>query len=222
MGVYHEIEIGSGVLGSIAPTIQSLSPGGRCVIITDENVNAAHGAELRSELVTANVNHTTLEVPAGEGAKSWPVFQSLVDDVLGLHLERTDLVIAFGGGVIGDLAGYVAAVARRGMRFVQVPTSLLAQVDSSVGGKTGINSVHGKNLIGAFHQPSKVLIDLDVLKSLPVREFRAGYAEVMKYGLIKYPEFFAWLEDNHEDVFSHGAGLQTAIAQSCRAKACGA
>ena len=215
----YDIVIANGAMELVAETLQDLSPGGRCAIITDTNVNAAHGDKLRKYLDEAEIEHSTIEVEPGEGSKTWPVFQSVVDDVLGLRLERSDLIIAFGGGVVGDLAGFVASVARRGMRFVQLPTSLLAQVDSSVGGKTGINSVHGKNLIGAFHQPSKVLIDLDVLKTLPVREFRAGYAEVMKYGLIKYPEFFKWLESSHKEVFAQGAELGKAIAQSCQAKA---
>ncbi len=215
----YDIKISNGALSQIADTVQGLSPGGRCAVITDENVNAAHGAALREVLDAAGIDNATIEVPAGERSKSWSTFQSVTDDVLGMKLERSDLIIAFGGGVVGDLAGFVASAVRRGMRFIQIPTSLLAQVDSSVGGKTGINSQHGKNLVGAFHQPSKVLIDLDVLKTLPDREFRAGYAEVMKYGLIKYPEFFAWLETNHGDVLTHGPGLEKAIAQSCQAKA---
>lgn len=215
----YSIEIGSGVLSNIGQAVGEVSSGARCVIITDKNVNAAHGDLLREHLAVCGIQHYTIEVPAGESSKSWSVFQQVVDDLLGFRLERSDLVIAFGGGVVGDLAGFAASVARRGMRFIQLPTSLLAQVDSSVGGKTGINSQHGKNLVGAFHQPARVLIDLEVLKTLPKREFTAGYAEVVKYGLIKYPDFFTWLENNHDDVFSHGDGLKTAIAKSCSAKA---
>ncbi|MEM7213908.1 MAG: 3-dehydroquinate synthase [Pseudomonadota bacterium] len=215
----YDIVIAKGALSNIGDSIRTLSREGRCAIITDQNVNRAHGDTLRGFLDDAGVKHSTIEVDPGEASKSWPTFQKVVDEVLGLRLERADVIIAFGGGVVGDLAGFVAAVVRRGMRFVQIPTSLLAQVDSSVGGKTGINSVHGKNLVGAFHQPAKVLIDLEVLKTLPKREFRAGYAEVVKYGLIKYPEFFGWLEKNHSDVFSHGASLERAIAESCKAKA---
>lgn len=215
----YAIKIGNGVLSGIAQSIKSVSPDARCAIITDTNVNAAHGDRLRSYLDAGQVEHFTIEVSPGEKSKSWDVFQQVVDDILATKLERNDLVIAFGGGVVGDLAGFAASVVRRGMRFIQVPTSLLAQVDSSVGGKTGINSSHGKNLVGAFYQPEEVLIDLDVLKSLSPREFRAGYAEVAKYGLIKYPDFFSWLEQNHEDVFSHGAGLAMAIKTSCEAKA---
>jgi len=215
----YDIEIGSGVLSGIVEAITEISPGAKCAIITDTNVNAAHGEQLRELLTAANITHNTIKILAGEKSKSWPVFQSVTDQALGLQLERNDLILAFGGGVVGDLAGFVAAVARRGMKFIQIPTSLLAQVDSSVGGKTGINSEHGKNLVGAFHQPAKVLIDLDILKTLPEREFRAGYAEVAKYGLIKYPDFFEWLEQNHTDVFAHGNSLKVAIAKSCEAKA---
>jgi len=215
----YEIAIGSGVLSEIGNAFAEISPGAKCAIITDTNVNAAHGDALRGFLDAGNITHSTIEVAAGEKSKSWATFQSVTDDVLGLQLERNDLIIAFGGGVVGDLAGFVSAVARRGMKFIQIPTSLLAQVDSSVGGKTGINSQHGKNLVGAFHQPSKVLIDLDILKTLPEREFKAGYAEIVKYGFIKYPDFFAWLEKNHADVFAHGEGLKHAIATSCEAKA---
>ena len=158
-------------------------------------------------------------VAPGEASKSYATFADVCDAIIAARLERGDLVIALGGGVIGDLAGFAAAAVRRGMRFVQIPTSLLAQVDSSVGGKTGINSEHGKNLIGAFHQPSLVLADADVLQTLPPREFRAGYAEVVKYGLIGDENFFAWLEANWRGVFSGGADRIHAIATSCRAKA---
>lgn len=215
----YDIRIGRGVLSLLGQAVQSVSAHARCVIITDSNVNAAHGDQLRAQLDVHHIEHFTLEVAPGEKSKSWATFQQVVDDVLATRLERNDLVIAFGGGVVGDLAGFAASVVRRGMKFIQVPTSLLAQVDSSVGGKTGINSSHGKNLVGAFYQPEAVLIDLDVLKTLEPREFRAGYAEVAKYGLIKYPDFFSWLEQNHSDVFSHGAGLAHAIKTSCQAKA---
>ena len=139
--------------------------------------------------------------------------------MLAARLERGDAVIALGGGVIGDLAGFAAGIVRRGMNFIQMPTSLLAQVDSSVGGKTGINSAHGKNLVGVFHQPRIVLADTAALDTLPPREFRAGYAEIAKYGLIDRPQFFAWLEQNWRDVFSGGPARTHAIAESCRAKA---
>lgn len=215
----YDIKIGNGVLSSLGDAVKTVSADARCVIITDSHVNAAHGEALRSHLDGQNIEHSTLEVSPGEKSKSWATFQQVVEDIIGTRLERNDIVIAFGGGVVGDLAGFAASVVRRGMKFIQVPTSLLAQVDSSVGGKTGINSSHGKNLVGAFYQPEAVLIDLDVLKTLEAREFRAGYAEVAKYGLIKYPDFFGWLEQNHADVFSHGAGLAHAIKTSCQAKA---
>ncbi|KAF0124144.1 MAG: shikimate kinase / 3-dehydroquinate synthase [Xanthobacteraceae bacterium] len=143
----------------------------------------------------------------------------MVDQILAHRLERGDIVLALGGGVVGDLAGFAAAIVRRGMGFVQMPTSLLAQVDSSVGGKTGINSRHGKNLIGAFYQPGLVLADTDVLDTLSTREFRAGYAEVAKYGLIDDPGFFSWLEAHWRGVFQGGRDRVHAIATSCRAKA---
>ncbi|MEM8650768.1 MAG: 3-dehydroquinate synthase [Pseudomonadota bacterium] len=215
----YAIDIGSGLLANISKAIGSISPGCRVVVITDTNVNAAHGDNLRSYLDEGGISYAFIEIEAGEKSKSWPVLQSVVDGILGHKLERSDLVLAFGGGVVGDLAGFAASICRRGMRFIQIPTSLLAQVDSSVGGKTGINSDHGKNLVGAFHQPERVIIDLDVLKTLSPREFRAGYAEVVKYGLISYPDFFQWLENNHQDVFAQGLGLVNAIAQSCKAKA---
>ena len=147
------------------------------------------------------------------------MFEHVCDAIIAARMERGDLVVALGGGVVGDLAGFAAATVRRGMGLVQIPTSLLSQVDSSVGGKTGINSLHGKNLIGAFHQPRLVLADTDVLDTLPAREFRAGYAEIVKYGLIDDPAFFAWLEDHYRDVFAGGPGRAHAIAVSCHAKA---
>ena len=160
-----------------------------------------------------------ITLPPGEKTKSFDHLQTVVGGVLGARLERGDAVIALGGGVIGDLAGFAAGIVRRGMNFIQIPTSLLAQVDSSVGGKTGINTAHGKNLVGVFQQPRLVLADAGVLDTLPAREFRAGYAEVAKYGLIDRPDFFAWLEANWQDVFAGGPARAQAIAQSCQAKA---
>ena len=215
----YQIDIGRNLLQNAGNFVDRIAPGAKCAIVTDTNVNAALGDSLRSALDAAGIVHSTVEVPAGESSKSADMLNRVVDELLAQRLERSDLVLAFGGGVVGDLAGFAAAITRRGMRFIQVPTSLLAQVDSSVGGKTGINSRHGKNLIGAFHQPVHVLIDLEVLKTLPAREFRAGYAEVVKYGLIKYPEFFGWLEQNHKEIFSQGDALEHAVAKSCAAKA---
>ncbi len=158
-------------------------------------------------------------LPPGEATKSWDLLGRAVDGILAARLERGDLVIALGGGVIGDLAGFAAAIARRGMDFVQMPTTLLAQVDSSVGGKTGINSPHGKNLIGAFHQPRLVLADLSALDTLPKRQFAAGYAEVVKYGLIDDADFFFWLEEHRAEIFAGGPARGEAIARCCRHKA---
>jgi 3-dehydroquinate synthase len=161
----------------------------------------------------------TVPVPLGEATKSYASLEQVCDAVLGAKIERGDLVVALGGGVMGDLAGFAAAVVRRGVRFVQVPTTLLSQVDSSVGGKTGINSRHGKNLVGAFHQPSLVIADTALLDTLPIREMRAGYAEVAKYGLIDDAAFFAWCEANWRGIFAGGPERDEAVAQSCRAKA---
>ena len=163
-------------------------------------------------------------VPQGEGSKSYATFETVCEAIIAARIERGDLVVALGGGVIGDLAGFAAACVRRGLDFVQVPTTLLAQVDSSVGGKTGINSRHGKNLIGAFHQPVMVVADTALLDTLPQRQFRAGYAEVAKYGLLGDAAFFAWLEANWQDVFAGGQSSgnfarEHAIAVCCRAKA---
>jgi len=215
----YDIVIGSGLLGEAGQRIAALSPGVRAAIVTDSNVAAHHLDTLSRSLGEAGIEHASLVLEPGEKTKSFTGLERAVDGILDARLERGDLVLAFGGGVIGDLAGFAAGVVRRGMRFVQLPTSLLAQVDSSVGGKTGINTHHGKNLVGVFHQPSLVLADTDVLDTLPTREFRAGYAEVAKYGLIDRPDFFAWLERSWGDVFAGGAARIRAIAESCRAKA---
>ena len=216
----YEILIGPGLLAGAGEAVSARLPGTRVAIVTDENVAASHLETLKSGLESGGVAvAATVTLPAGEKTKSFDHLQQVVDAVLGARLERRDAVVAFGGGVIGDLAGFAAGIARRGMDFVQVPTSLLAQVDSSVGGKTGINSARGKNLIGVFHQPKLVLADSGVLDTLPLREFRAGYAELAKYGLIDRPAFFAWLEKNWRDVFDGGDARIEAIAEACRAKA---
>jgi 3-dehydroquinate synthase len=165
------------------------------------------------------VRASEVVIAPGEQAKSWQGLEALCEDSLAARIERDDLVIALGGGVVGDLAGFAAAVSRRGLDYVQVPTTLLAQVDSSVGGKTAINSRYGKNLIGAFHQPILVVADTALLDTLPQREFRAGYAEVAKYGLLGDVAFFSWLEANWREVFAGGPAREHAIAVSCRAKA---
>ena len=216
----YDILIGPGLLGRAGETVSARLPGTRVAIVTDENVATSHLETLKSGLGSGGVAvAATVMLPAGEKTKSFDHLQDVVDAVLGAKLERRDAVVALGGGVIGDLAGFAAGIVRRGMDFVQVPTSLLAQVDSSVGGKTGINSARGKNLIGVFHQPKLVLADSGVLDTLPIREFRAGYAELAKYGLIDRPAFFAWLEKNWQEVFDGGDARIEAIAEACRAKA---
>lgn len=190
----YEVRIGAGLLAEAGAQIAPLLRRPRVAVLTDETVGALHLEALRAGL--GDVAMTALALPAGEATKGWPQFSRAVDWLLAEKVERKDIVVAFGGGVIGDLAGFAAAVLRRGVRFVQIPTTLLAQVDSSVGGKTGINSAHGKNLIGAFHQPSLVLADIDLLETLPARDFLSGYGEVVKYGLLGDAAFFDWLEAN--------------------------
>ena len=213
----YPIEITSGLLARAQAFLAPLPRGRQVFVIADETVARLQGATLRAGLEGLCQHWFTL--PPGEGSKSLSQFSTLVEAILALAPERGDLVIAFGGGVVGDMAGYVAASVLRGLDFVQIPTTLLAQVDSSVGGKTGLNSRHGKNLIGAFYQPRCVLIDPDVLTDLPDREMRAGYAEIVKYGLIDQPEFFDWLEIKGAEVLSRGPALAEAIARSCQAKA---
>ncbi len=215
----YDILIGPGLLTRAGDEIAARLPGVRAAVVTDRNVAAAHLEPLTASLAAKGIASVPIILPPGEKTKSFDALRDVVDQVLAARLERGDVVIALGGGVIGDLAGFAAGIVRRGMNFVQMPTSLLAQVDSSVGGKTGINASHGKNLIGVFHQPRLVLADTGVLDTLPPREFRAGYAEVAKYGLIDRPEFFAWLEANWQEVFSGGPARTEAIAESCRAKA---
>jgi len=178
-----------------------------------------HLEAVERSLVQAGLRCSTIVVPPGEASKSYARFAEVCDGLLAAHIERRDIVIALGGGVIGDLAGFAAASVRRGLRLVQMPTTLLAQVDSSIGGKTAINSPHGKNLVGAFHQPLLVLADIGALDTLSAREFRAGYAETVKYGLIGDRMFFEWLESHWRAVFAGGAARQRAVATSCRAKA---
>jgi 3-dehydroquinate synthase len=215
----YDIVIGRGLLGRLGTRVAALRPGAAAAIVTDETVARHHLSAAEAALAAAGVRTARVVVPAGEGSKRWSMIERVCDALLAEKIERRDLVVALGGGVVGDLAGFAAAIARRGLDVVQVPTTLLAQVDSSVGGKTGINSTHGKNLVGAFHQPVLVIADTALLDTLPPREFRAGYAEVAKYGLINDAAFFAWLEANWRDVFSGGPGREHAIATSCRAKA---
>ncbi len=215
----YTIEIGDGLLPQIGGRIADLHPGSRVVIVTDETVNGLHGDTVRHSLADANIDSASVVVAAGEKSKSFADLEIVVDEILAAGMERGDVLVALGGGVVGDLAGFAAGITRRGMNFVQAPTSLLAQVDSSVGGKTGINTARGKNLVGLFNQPSLVVADTSVLNTLSDREMRAGYAEVVKYGLIDRPEFFDWLEDNHSNVFAGGAARAHAVAVSCQAKA---
>lgn len=188
-------------------------------IVTDENVARLHLRTVEESLDAANIEHTVTVIPPGEASKSYAVLEQTIDSLLSARIERGDAIIALGGGVVGDLAGFAAGIIRRGMRFVQIPTTLLAQVDSSVGGKTGINTQRGKNLVGLFHQPEFVLADARVLDTLSPRDFNAGYAEVVKYGLIADAEFFRWLELNWSAVAAGWPEREEAIAVSCRAKA---
>ena len=215
----YDILIGSGLTERAGAEIAVRLPGVRAAIVTDETVAPLHLERLQASLGAAGIHSTPVIIPAGEKSKNFAMLEHVVRGTLQAKLERRDVLIAFGGGVVGDLTGFAAGIVRRGMPFVQIPTSLLAQVDSSVGGKTGINTPEGKNLVGVFYQPQLVLADTDVLDTLSAREFRAGYAEVAKYGLIDQPEFFAWLEKNWRDVFSGGPAREQAIAVSCRAKA---
>jgi len=216
----YDIVVGSGLLADAGRHVAPLLARPRTVVVTDERVAELHLPALREALEQAGVDVDTVEVPPGEGSKTMTVLDDLLDRLLVLRVERRDCIVALGGGVVGDLAGFAAAVLRRGIDFIQVPTTLLAQVDSSVGGKTAINSRHGKNLIGAFHQPKLVLADVAVLHTLPPRELRAGYAEVVKYGLLGDAAFFDWLE-RHGAALMAGdeALLQQAVLTACRAKA---
>lgn len=193
-GRAYDVRIGPGLVARAGAEIAPLLARPRVAVLTEERVADLHLDALRAGLAAEGIAMTALALPPGEATKGWAEFTRAVDWLLAEKVERRDVVVAFGGGVIGDLAGFAAAVLRRGVRFVQIPTTLLAQVDSSVGGKTGINSVHGKNLIGAFHQPSLVLADTDMLSTLSPRDFLAGYGEVVKYGLLGDAAFFEWLE----------------------------
>ncbi len=215
----YDIWIGEGVVAQAGAHIARIAPGASVAIVTDANVARQHLATLEASLAAAGIRFSSIVVAPGEESKSFAGFENVCNAIIEGRFERGDLVVALGGGVVGDLAGFAAASVRRGMRFIQIPTSLLAQVDSSVGGKTGINSPLGKNLIGAFHQPSLVLADTACLATLPVREFRAGYAEIVKYGLIRDLAFFEWLEANWSGVFTGGPARIHAIAKSCAAKA---
>jgi shikimate kinase/3-dehydroquinate synthase len=218
-GRRYDIIIGDNLLAESGALIAKIAPGAACAVITDTNVARHHLPALAASLDADGIRHADITIAPGETSKSFSNYERICDHVLAARMERGDIVVALGGGVVGDLAGFAAATVRRGMRLVQIPTTLLAQVDSSVGGKTGINSSHGKNLIGAFHQPSLVIADTSVLATLPEREFRAGYAEVVKYGLIDDADFFYWLEAEWRSVFAGGPARMRAIAKSSAAKA---
>jgi 3-dehydroquinate synthase len=212
--------IGPGLLARAGDLINARLGAARCAIVTDANVARYHLRTLEAALQKDGRHVGSITLPPGESTKSFRELEPLCERLLELGLERGDLVVALGGGVIGDLAGFAAAILRRGARFVQIPTSLLAQVDSSVGGKTGIDTPQGKNLIGAFHQPGLVLADTDVLRTLPERELHAGYAEVAKYGLLGDAAFFSWLEQNYAAVLAlEPAPLTHAVETSVKAKA---
>jgi 3-dehydroquinate synthase len=215
----YDILIQRGLLKRAGEEILKRLPGVRTAIVTDETVAKLHLPELQASLKAKGIDQTTIIVPPGEESKGFPQLTRVVDGILGSRIERNDVVIALGGGVVGDLAGFAAAIVRRGMRFVQMPTTLLAQVDSSVGGKTGINTQRGKNLVGSFHQPSLVIADSAVLDSLPPRIFNAGYAEVAKIGLINDAGFFKWLEGNWRAMAAGWPERDQAVAIACRAKA---
>lgn len=218
---YH-IHIGQGLIANAAQYIGPLLKRPFAAIVTDRNVNPHYLTPLVSSLESKGIETKSVVLPPGESTKSYEELAKLCDSLLVAGVERNDTVIALGGGVIGDLTGFAASILRRGVSFIQIPTSLLAQVDSSVGGKTGINSPLGKNLIGAFHQPVLVLADLDVLNTLPQRHRAAGYAEIVKYGLLGDAKFFVWLDQNVEAIVQGGNDISTtayAVRTSCEMKA---
>jgi len=216
----YDIMIEEGALDRAGTLLAAWAKRGRFVVITDAHVTSNQLPRLTASLAAAGIAAEPIVLPPGESTKSWAMLEELTDRLLALEVERSDHIIALGGGVIGDLVGFAAAILKRGCGFVQIPTSLLAQVDSSVGGKTAINSRVGKNLIGAFHQPAHVLIDPSTLDTLPIREVRAGYAEVVKYGLIDDADFFDWCETNAAALLAGEPQARlTAIGTSVSAKA---
>lgn len=219
-GRAYDIEIGSGLLGDIGPKLALLTKSHNVVLVADASVEALYGAVVRRSLSEAGFSATWISIESGEASKSFATLHTVLDRMLDIPVTRGTPVIALGGGVVGDLGGFAAAVALRGLPYMQVPTTLLSQVDSAVGGKTGINAAQGKNLVGAFYQPIAVLSDTDVLNSLSDREMRAGYAEIVKYGALGDAAFFDWLCANGKAVLARdAAALAHAIATSCKAKA---
>ena len=216
----YDIFIGTNLLQEADAELASLLAGRQLVIVTDTHVAPLHLEPTKRALAAHAASSTSFVLPAGEASKSFSVYEKLVNDILALPIDRQTVLVALGGGVIGDLVGFAAASLLRGLDFIQIPTSLLAQVDSSVGGKTGINTPAGKNLVGAFHQPRLVLADIGLLASLPEREVKAGYAEVVKYGLLGDADFFEWLEQHGRDVINGNPDAQAeAVRRSCQAKA---
>jgi 3-dehydroquinate synthase len=220
----YEVHIGAGLIDAAGKLMAPLLKRARTAVVVDETVMGLHGARLSAALTSAGIEASFILIPPGEGSKSFAKLEDVCDRLLALGLDRGDMITALGGGVVGDLAGFAAAIYKRGIDFVQIPTTLLAQVDSSVGGKTAIDTPRGKNLIGAFHQPRLVLADLDVLATLPAREMRAGYAEIVKYGLLGDFAFFEWLEANGAAVLARpqpedSEALAHAIARSVEMKA---
>jgi len=215
----YDIAIGGGLLDEAGARIAKLKSKAKAAIVSDENVAKLYLDRCERSLKSAGVKTSRVTVPAGESTKSFSGYEQVMNAILDARIERGDLIVALGGGVVGDLAGFAAATALRGVDLVQIPTSLLAQVDSAVGGKTGIDTRQGKNLVGSFHQPILVLADTGVLDSLPPRQFRSGYAEVAKYGLIDDEAFFGWLGKNWQNIFKGGEARIQAVATSCRAKA---
>ena len=216
----YDIIIEAGGIGKLGAYLGSLRLGARCAVITDPRVKDLYGQLATESLADAGFNVDVVTFPEGEANKTLATVERLYHAMLSLGLDRKSFVVALGGGLVGDVAGFAAATYMRGIRFVQVPTTLLAQVDASVGGKVGVNLPEGKNLVGCFHQPSLVLIDPEVLRSLDARDLKAGFAEVIKYGIIRDADFFSFLEDNREAVVSlESSAIAKAIAVSCRIKA---
>ena len=216
----YDILVGPGTMAELGPRLSSMLKRPRVFVLTDETVGGLHRARMEDALKPAGIDSVWKAVPAGEATKNFAMLEEVLDWLLEHGADRSDCLIALGGGVIGDLTGLAASLMKRGMQFVQVPTTLLAQVDSSVGGKTAVNSPRGKNLIGQFYQPRLVIADTELLKTLPERELKAGYAEVVKYGLINDPDFFAWLETHGTDVLAlKPEAITQAVAKSCEAKA---
>ena len=216
----YDVVVGPGLIADLGEYLTNLGVRPVTAIVSDDTVARLHLPEVAGALDAAQFAHTDIVVADGEASKSFRTLESVVDRLLDARIERGDVIVALGGGVVGDLVGFAASILRRGVGIVHVPTTLLAQVDSAIGGKTAINSRHGKNLVGTFHQPRLVLADTNLLNSLPGRALRAGYAEIVKYGLLGDADFFAWLEDNGAAVLAGDAAPRhQAIVTSCRAKA---